>query len=116
MGALRDADIFMFCHKTEESLRCLIEALKSGSPIVGYGSSYPRDLAREGGGRFVGVGESDALGDLISELAGPDRSVLASLMEAAAAAGSELDDVSVFRHRSELIRAHSSGYFRQKTR
>ena len=107
LGALRDADIFLFCHITEESPRCLIEALKSGSPIVGYDSGYPRDLTREGGGRFVGASESDALGDLISELAGPDRSVLARLMGAAAAAGSELDDVSVFRHRSELIRAHS---------
>lgn len=107
VAALRDADILLFCHKTEESPRCLIEALKSGSPIVGYGSGYPRDLTKAGGGRFVSVGESHALGDLIAELDGPDRSVLTQLMTAAAAAGSELDDVSVFRHRSELIKAHS---------
>lgn len=107
VGALRDADILLFCHKTEESPRCLIEALKSGSPIIGYSSGYPRDLTEDGGGRFVNVGESHALGDLIAELAGPDRTVLADLMTAAAVAGSELDDVGVFKHRSELITEHS---------
>lgn len=41
---LRSLDLFTFCHLTKESPRCLIEALMSGVPLVGYDSAYARDL------------------------------------------------------------------------
>lgn len=41
---LRNAHVFLFCHLTPESPRCLIEALASGCPLVGYESAYPDDL------------------------------------------------------------------------
>ena len=39
-AALRAAHLFLFCHKTPESPRSLIEALVSGAPLVGYDSAY----------------------------------------------------------------------------
>ena len=51
---LRTLDVFMFCHVTPESPRCLIEALMSGLPLIGYDSEYAKDLVAEhGGGKFV---------------------------------------------------------------
>ena len=50
MHELRTFDAFVFCHKTPESPRCLIEALICGLPLIGYESGYPRDLIRTGGG------------------------------------------------------------------
>ena len=44
LRAVRQADLFMFCHKTAESPRCLIEALTCGTPILGYGCAYAKDL------------------------------------------------------------------------
>ena len=50
MRELHVSDAFVFCHKTPEAPRCLIEALMCGLPIVGYDSGYPRDLIRNGVG------------------------------------------------------------------
>ena len=105
LTALRDAQGFVFCHKTPESPRNLIEALISGTPIVGYDSAYARDLTPGGGGRFVPPGDMQALADCIAAL-DADRGTLARLIAAAARDGAPFDDVSVFRHRSDLIKAH----------
>ena len=43
---LQDIDIFLFCHVTPESPRCLIEALISGTAIVGYESAYAVGVSR----------------------------------------------------------------------
>lgn len=41
---LRDIDVFVFCHTTPESPRCLIEPIISGTPLVGYSITYAQDL------------------------------------------------------------------------
>ncbi|MEM6458222.1 MAG: glycosyltransferase [Planctomycetota bacterium] len=105
MDALQQAHLFLFCHKTPESPRCLIESLIVGTPIVGYASGYARDLtAKQGGGRFVQTGEVAALTDAVAELA-KNRPRLAALIRAAAADGRPFNDEDVFAHRSEVLRA-----------
>ncbi|NJN87368.1 MAG: glycosyltransferase [Leptolyngbyaceae cyanobacterium SL_7_1] len=49
-SAIRSHHIFLFCHKTPESARCLLEALISGCALVGYQSSYPDGLVAMNGG------------------------------------------------------------------
>jgi colanic acid/amylovoran biosynthesis glycosyltransferase len=103
LAALVDADIFLFCHKTPESARSLIEALLSGTPIVGYASPYAEDLiAAHGGGLLTGH-DPAALAIAISALAS-DRDSLADLARRAAADGHPLVDSAVFAHRAELIK------------
>ena len=104
LDALRQAHLFLFCHKTPELPRCLIEALISACPIVGYGSAYPRDLvAAEGGGLFVPIGDVAALSGQVAALAA-ERPRLQDLIARAARAGAPFSDRGVFRHRSELIK------------
>jgi len=106
LAAFRDADIFLFCHKTAESPRCLIEALASGTPIVGYEGAFARDLIRaNGGGALSPLNDTAALARLVVKIAG-DPALRARLIQNAAADGAPFDDVSVFRHRSDLIWEH----------
>jgi glycosyltransferase involved in cell wall biosynthesis len=101
---LRRAHVFLFCHKTPESPRCLIEALVSGTPIVGYGTAYPEDLiAQYGGGRLVPLDDVPALSEAVTALA-HDRPHLGDLMARAAQDGAGFTDEEVFRHRSEIIK------------
>ena len=66
MAKLRETDIFLFCHKTGELPRCLVEALATGCALVGYGTAYSRDLAATfGGGEFADVGNWKALAETI---------------------------------------------------
>ncbi len=102
--ALGAADIFLFCHKTPESPRCLIEALRLGLPLVGYDSAYPRDLiALHGGGILTPIHQPEALAAALSTLAA-DRDRLHHLVDAALADGEPFNDVAVFAHRAELMR------------
>ncbi len=106
LAALRRADIFLFCHKTPESPRCLIEALASGTPIVGYDGAFARDLIQKNdGGILVPLDDVATLADRVAQLAA-DRNRRADLIRRAAADGAHFDDVTVFRHRSDLIREH----------
>jgi glycosyltransferase involved in cell wall biosynthesis len=101
---LQQCDAFVFCHKTPESPRCLIEALMCGLPIVGYETDYPRDLIRaHGGGLLTPKGDSKELAHVLIELAG-NRKLLHDLTEKAAKDGSLFTDERVFRHRSELMK------------
>lgn len=105
LAALRRAHLFLFCHKTPESPRCLIEALMSGTPIVGYEGAYARDLiSAEGGGALVPLGDVPALAEAVRTLA-EGRSELVALQERARADGLAFDQDSVFRHRSDVIKA-----------
>lgn len=106
LDELRRADVFLFCHKTPESPRCLIEALASGTPIVGYDGAFARELIHgNGGGVLVPTNDVAALARQVVDLAQqPGRR--GALIRNAAADGAPFDDVSVFRHRSELIREH----------
>ncbi len=106
LEALREADLFLFCHKTKESPRCLIEALVSGCPIVGFESAFARDLIREhGGGVLTPLDDVEALAASIVRL-DADRATLADLMDRAARDGAPFNDVDVFRHRSDLIKRY----------
>lgn len=102
---LRDAHVFLFCHKELESPRNLVEALISGCPIIGYHSDFAAELTQDGGGEFVAAGDRKGLADRLCRLAA-DRSALVALTRAAAESGKRFNDVAVFQHRSELIKAH----------
>lgn len=106
IDVLRRSHLMLFCHKTPESPRCLIEALTSGTPIVGYDSAFPRELIEaQGGGRLAPPDDVAALAERVIDLA-RDRAGLAGLMARAARDGAQFDDETVFRHRSDLIRTH----------
>ena len=106
LETMRQQDVFMFCHKTPESPRCLVEALVSGLPIVGYGSPYPRGLVMQhGGGTFTPMDDEKALADQIAEL-DRDRAKLCALSWQAAQSGKLYDEETVFQHRSDLIKRY----------
>jgi glycosyltransferase involved in cell wall biosynthesis len=104
-GLLHQSDLFVFCHKTPESPRCLVEALVSGCPIVGYESEYAAGLVENGGGSLVKIGDVEALTELICAL-NSDRSRLAALKDGAVPAGKRVQKLADFRYRSDLIKAH----------
>lgn len=106
MAAIRAADIFLFCHKTPESPRCLVEALLSGTPIVGYDSAYPRDLIAVHSGGVLTAGDPTALADAVARLAA-DGDALSDLYVRAAADGRPMTETAVFEHRAELIKQYS---------
>lgn len=103
---IRAAHVMLFTHITLESPRCLIEALISGTAIVGYQSDYADDLVKEhGGGAFVPIHQWEQLGDLIVTLAN-DRPRLAQLVQQAAENGTRFNSEVVFRERSDLLKAY----------
>lgn len=103
---LRQAHIFLFCHKTPESPRCLIEALVSGTPVVGYGSAYPEDLiSAHGGGHLVPINDTPALAAAVADLA-RDRARLKNMMTRASLDGQGYTDEAVFRHRCDIIKTY----------
>ncbi|MBC7971665.1 MAG: glycosyltransferase [Verrucomicrobia bacterium] len=103
---IRDSHLMLFTHITSESPRCLIEALISGTPIVGYQSDYAEDLVNDrGGGEFVPVGQWERLGALLATLS-HDRPHLARLIQQAGENGKRFNSEVVFRERSDLLKAH----------
>ncbi|MBE9010481.1 glycosyltransferase, partial [Pseudanabaenaceae cyanobacterium LEGE 13415] len=106
LDTMQQQDVFMFCHKTPESARCLIESLVCGLPLVGYESLYPRRLvAEQGGGVFVPLDDQQALADQIVAL-DRDRTKLAELVRQAAASGRGFDEETVFERLSSLIKQY----------
>lgn len=104
LSALREAHLMLFTHVTPESPRCLLEALTSGTPIVGYENAYAADLIETmGGGSLVPVHDSSGLGRRLALLAA-DRVALAKLIREAAKNGSRFNDAAVFKERSDLIK------------
>jgi glycosyltransferase involved in cell wall biosynthesis len=104
LGFLRGLDMFLFTHVTPESPRCLIEALISGLPLIGYASSYARELvSHRGGGQFSPIGDSGALAENLIRLA-RNREELKRLTSEAANGRGIYNDEAVFAHRSELIK------------
>ena len=105
LDMLAKFDILMFCHKTKESPRNLIQSLMCGTPIIGYGDAYSRDLISvHGGGRLVPSGDQAALAQVIIHL-DEHRSELADLMRRSADDGARFDTVLVFKERSDLVKA-----------
>lgn len=104
--AMRDADAFLFCHMGKESPRCLVEALASAAPLVGFGSDYSRSLVRDqGGGVFVEPGDSAGLARAMAEL-DRDRPALGELIAAAARSGRLLDRDRAIEQRIELMKRY----------
>lgn len=101
---LHRADLFLFTHMTEESPRCLIEALSAGLPLVGYDSAYARDLVGDSAaGLFVPRGDTDALATALKTLAQtPDR--LRTMAQDARRIAEPLNDEDVFRARGDIIK------------
>lgn len=104
LDTLKESHLFVFCHKTPESPRCLIESLVCGAPIVGYTSAYARGLVEpKGGGGFVDVGDIKGLSDRIVALH-RNRPSLAQTIVAAAQSGLRFDEERLYRERAGLIR------------
>lgn len=109
LNHLRAAHVHMFCHKTLESPRNLIEALISATPIVGYDSDYARDLVhKHAGGALVPIGDAQGLAQAVADLA-QDRARLAAMIGDAYADGSVFSSEAVFQHRSDVIKANLPG-------
>jgi glycosyltransferase involved in cell wall biosynthesis len=102
---LRAAHLMLFCHLTPESPRCLIEALVSGTPIVGYRSAYPEDLIDGHGGGALTAMDPPALSAELVRL-DRDRAALAALCDKAALDGSDMTDEAVFAHRAGLMKQY----------
>ncbi|MBN8832220.1 MAG: glycosyltransferase [Sphingomonadales bacterium] len=105
LAALRAAHVMLFCHLTPESPRCLIEALVSGTPIVGYGSAYPEDLVAAHGGGLLTAMDPAALSKALLGLA-QDRQALGLLCEKARQDGAGMTDEAVFDHRAQLMKTY----------
>jgi colanic acid/amylovoran biosynthesis glycosyltransferase len=106
LAELRAAHVFLFCHKTPESPRVLIEALASGTPIVGYDGAFARELTDDhGGGVLVPLDDVGTLAAAVGDLA-RDRGRLQGLIRNAKEDSAPYDDISVFRHRCEMIRKY----------
>jgi glycosyltransferase involved in cell wall biosynthesis len=104
LSELRASDIFLFCHKTPESPRCLIEALVSGAPLVGYHSAYADGLIENHcGGMLTPVGDVSALVREIVRL-NAARPALEAMVRQAAISGRRFDEEAIYRGRAELMR------------
>lgn len=104
LRAMRESDLLLFCHKTPESPRCLIEALVSGCPLVGYETAYPKGLVEaRGGGLFVPQDDVAALTACVRDLHA-DRQALARLVDEAAASGRLYNEDDVYAHRAGLMK------------
>jgi colanic acid/amylovoran biosynthesis glycosyltransferase len=104
LATMRDADVFVFCHLSPESPRCLIEALMSGLPIFGFESAYASDILNgSSGGELVPLNDTVALSEAVLRCIN-DPAATRTMSEAARATGTHFSDVAVFRHRSELIK------------
>jgi colanic acid/amylovoran biosynthesis glycosyltransferase len=99
---LKEFDIFLFCHKTPESPRCLIEALMCGLPIIGYDSPYPKDLIHgNGGGILTPPNDPRALSAALLTVS---PTTLRGLTYLAQQDGIEFSTERVFKHRSDLMK------------
>lgn len=102
----RDAHVLMFCHKTDESPRNLIESLHAATPIVGFRDAYAEGLVSEkGAGVLVDRGDVDALARAVASIA-TDRERLAGLIEKAGRSAAHLTREKVFKQRSDLVRRY----------
>jgi colanic acid/amylovoran biosynthesis glycosyltransferase len=94
-------DTFLFCHKTPESPRCLIEALICGLPLIGYDGAFQSDLVQKHeGGILTSKDQPQKVAKSISLFWNHRR----TLTYAAWMDGKTFSASDVFSHRSHLIR------------
>jgi glycosyltransferase involved in cell wall biosynthesis len=106
LSTLKDSDMFLFCHKTPESPRCLVEALASGCPLIGYGSAYPKEIVAQcGGGEFAMVGNWKELADRVKGL-NKNREKLRKLIQDASTSGRLYERDATMQRRIDLIREY----------
>lgn len=104
----RAADIFLFCHRTRESPRNLIEAMASGLAVVGYRSDYATDItAGCPEDNLVPLGDRRSLGARLAAL-DRHRVELARSVAASAAAARRFDRVAVYTDRANAVLAGRS--------
>ncbi|SCY38209.1 glycosyltransferase [Paracoccus tibetensis] len=102
--AYRAAHLLLFCHKSDESPRNLIESLHSGTPLIGYRDPYSAELvAEKDAGILVPRGDVGALAQAVAAL-DADRDRLSQLVGRAGRSARHLTRDAVFRHRSTIIR------------
>jgi glycosyltransferase involved in cell wall biosynthesis len=102
---MKDSDIFLYCHKTQESARCLGEALACGCPLIGYAGAYPVELVQQhGGGFFSGQGDWGDLAEKIQYL-DKNREQLCKLINDAGLSGKIFDREARLQERVELIKS-----------
>jgi glycosyltransferase involved in cell wall biosynthesis len=106
LKTMRQSDIFLYCHKTRESARCLGEALASGCPLVGYASDYSTELvSHHGGGRFASISDWGGLAGIIQHL-DRNRNELRDLIRRAARSGRLYDREKMMQKRVDLIKKY----------
>lgn len=98
---LKRSDVFVFCHLTPESPRCLVEALICGLPIIGYDSPYPRELTQN---NKSGILTPTSKPELVAEALANFLSRREVLSRAACEDGKAFTASRVFAHRSALTR------------
>lgn len=104
LKTLKTSDIFLFCHKSRESPRCLIEALGSGCALLGYEGEYPKSLTKlHGGALLVPIEDWKALGDSIIKL-DMDRDGLATLIRSAYKTGMLYEKEAAYMYRINTIK------------
>jgi glycosyltransferase involved in cell wall biosynthesis len=107
LDRIRRAHILLFTHVTPESPRILLEALVSGTPIVGFDTGYATNLLEgHGGGAIAPLQNTEALASHITTLA-TNRPHLVQLTHEAAKNGRRFTDAAVFAERSALIHEHA---------
>ena len=103
---LRQGQLLLFCHMTDESPRNLIESLFSATPLIGFRDTYAAGLvAEQGAGDLVPRGDTAALTASLVALAG-DRARLRDLIDRAGRSGHHLTRSAVFAHRADIIREY----------
>jgi glycosyltransferase involved in cell wall biosynthesis len=107
INTITNAHLFVFCHKTPESPRSLIEALISATPFIGYKSAYPENLLSDDSlcSTLLSKNNEISLANKIFEIAS-NRELLSALVRRAAEKGRYYSDEAVFKHRSNLIKGY----------
>ena len=106
LKSFQESDIFVFCHKTPESPRCLIEAMLSGTPMIGYRSPYPEDLLKEAAVKLLTPkNDVNSLANKIFQISN-NREELGKTMKYCHQISEDYTDKAVFEHRSRLIKEY----------
>lgn len=106
LAFLRSCDLLLFTHITPESPRIILEAMISGTPVVGYTSSYVEEIIPPSDHDLLcKIGDVKQLAETAASLA-VDRTKLVAAMRRAREVGMSINDDAVFKHRSDLIKQY----------